>query len=746
MSMRNEPTRDGVAAPAGSPSSAAASNIATSTDSPTGAATLNGSPTHITAPNAGPAHTTAPAATTAEPIIQLTDVHAAYPGAQTEALAGITLSVMPGEYACVLGGNGSGKSTLIQVMNALVAPIAGSARIAGLDPADPAQALEIRRCTGSVFQHPEDQMVTSIVADDVAFGPENLCAPQPEIARRVHDALADVDMLEHALADPSDLSGGQKQRVAIAGALAMRPRILLLDEPAAMLDTGGRRDIQRIIARLHEQGITIVHVTHFMDDALQADRVLVLDGGNIALEGTPREVFAHRDRLRALGLDVPFYLQLQERLEELEHPCAPCTTEEELLDELARALLAPIAAAVIGRKAKHPADPAQRNATTAPNDLPGDNATNHPAATPAIAFERACFSYAAPRSAGGKRSHANPLARLLLKPRTNSSDLQATTIPWALRELTVHIEPGELTAIIGKTGSGKSTAAELACALKLPTCGSASIDGIDTANRARRRELRRHVGYVSQLPERQLFAETVYDDIAFGPRNLGLDTDEVTRRVLDAAQMLGLPTDPDFMRRSPFALSGGQQRGVALAGVLAMRQPVLVLDEPMAGLDPAGRERVRALLKQLKQQGITILLVTHDMDDVAELADRVIALDTGCAVAIGTPAEVFATALENRRNQVAAPLATGEVAQPSVNATDSATTPGIVGQALTTLGVPSATAFAARLAERIGVHTASPAETDEADDLNGWRPLTLDALAHDIALALEEVAPHGTAR
>lgn len=711
-----------------------------------------------------------------EPIIQLADVHAAYPGARTEALAGITLDVMPGEYLCVLGGNGSGKSTLVQVMNALMAPVAGSVRIDGLDAADPACAPAIRRRVASVFQHPDDQMVTSIVADDVAFGPENLCVPQLDIAERVRSALADVGMLSYANADPADLSGGQQQRVAIAGALAMRPRILLLDEPAAMLDTSGRRDIQRIVARLHRQGITIIHVTHFMDDALRADRVAVLNGGRIVLAGTPQEVFAHRSELRALGLDMPFHLQLQERLEQLGHPCRHCSTEEELLDELASQIRGGHPHGATGAATPQvcpawdaaPTGPAESSNTaespslTGPSDPAGPAdpaaADKAPRTAAAIAFEEASFSHAAPapRTRPRGKGPCAGLRRLLGSRRAQQVPAAA---PWALRNATARIAPGELTAIIGRTGSGKSTALELACALKLPTSGNVNVCGIDTADLARRRELRACVGYVSQLPERQLFAESVREDIAFGPANLGLAADDIERRVADAAAMLNLPADPDFLQRSPFALSGGQQRSVALAGVLAMRQPVLVLDEPMAGLDPAGRTRLRGLLKQLRRAGTTIVFVTHDMNDVAELADRVIALDEGRIIADGAPAKVFAPALRRICAQASCP--SSEVADATPGSVQGpASIPDT--DALAELGLPSAAAFAAHLAQRtrrigtsVAVTAATTAQTAACGTQSGSRaanepatafPLTLEELAYDIARTLEEVAAHGATR
>lgn len=536
--------------------------------------------------------------------IELHGVHAAYPGARTEAIAGIDLEIPAGQYVCVLGGNGSGKSTLLQLMNALVPPSAGRVRVFGLETAGEGNPIAIRSRCASVFQHPEDQMVTSIVADDVAFGPENLRVPQPEIARRVDAALEATGMGEFAQSDPADLSGGQMQRVAIAGALAMEPEILLLDEPCAMLDAQGRADVRAIIGRLSARGITIVHVTHFMEDALDADRAIVLERGRIAFDGMPEQAFSDEGRVRALGLEAP---------------CEP----RRILDAMkARSAVPPASSRAV--------PPASSRAAVDP-DLAflGE---------PSVVFDGVSFSYATARNPRKRRGGVLGGGK-----RTEDAPLMA---PLAVSDLSFRAFPGTLTALVGRTGSGKSTTAELACALKLPLSGTVRICGVDTADLNRRSDIRRHVGYVSQLPERQLFAETVFEDVAFGPRNLGLSDDEVSTRVRDALASVNLDPTDELLTRSPFSLSGGQQRGVALAGVLAMRQDVLVLDEPMAGLDPAGRRHVRAILHDLKRAGSTLIMVTHSMEDVAELAEQVIALDRGRTVASGTPEQVLPALLD----------------------------------------------------------------------------------------------------
>ena len=566
------------------------------------------------------------------------------PAPASPALRGITLDIRAGEHVCILGGNGSGKSTLVQLMNALLTPTAGTVRVFGMDTADPASTLKIRQQVAMVFQHPDDQLVASVVADDVAFGPENLGVPQPKIAPRVDAALRAVDMEGLAQTDPTALSGGQQQRVAIAGALAMQPRVLILDEPSAMLDEQGRRAVQGIIEELNARGTTIVHVTHFMDDALRARRVIVLDGGRVAADGTPNEVFARRGLVHELGLELPFTLQVEEDLEPLGFALPQTTDEDELADALAEELVE----REDGEDAKREAvagedrtgDKAEAAAATiAPQPAAAPRPAATPSPTPAIAFDDVSFSYVDAASARKRQRK-----RRRTRARNRRADEPLIPDPLALEHASFSVPEGSLTALVGCTGSGKSTTVELACALKLPRSGCVTVCGIDTADLSHRRELRQLVGYVSQLPERQLFAETVYEDVAFGPRNMGLDEDEVERRVCEAVAEVGLPVNDELLNRSPFELSGGQQRSVAIAGVLAMRQRVLVLDEPMVGLDPRGRAAMRALLRGLKSQGVTLLLVTHSMDDVAELADSVVVLKDSHVAAIGAPSEIFGRA------------------------------------------------------------------------------------------------------
>ena len=234
---------------------------------------------------------------------------------QQEVLHNVSISVKQGEFLCLLGHNGSGKSTLAKLMNGLLLPTEGKVFIKGMDTADEANLLTVRSCAGMVFQNPDNQTVATIVEDDVAFGPENLGVPPKEIRTRVDRALADVNMLPFAKSAVHKLSGGQKQRIAIAGMLAMQPEIMIFDEPTAMLDPIGRRDVIKSILELNrEKGITVVHITHFMEEAAMADRILVISDGSAVMEGSPREIFVQIERLRSLALDVPEMTQLADML------------------------------------------------------------------------------------------------------------------------------------------------------------------------------------------------------------------------------------------------------------------------------------------------------------------------------------------------------------------------------------------------------------------------------------------------
>lgn len=270
-----------------------------------------------------------------EPLIRFQDVSFTYArtraGEEANALSNVNLEIFEHEFVAVLGHNGSGKSTLAKHVNALLVPSSGKVVVAGLDTSVQENVWEIRQQVGMVFQNPDNQLVATTVEEDVAFGPENLGIPSAEIQRRVTESLEAVDMLRYRLHPPHQLSGGQKQRVAIAGMIAMRPKCIVLDEPTAMLDPEGRREVMTTIHRLNkEDGITVLHITHHMDEVIGADRVVVMDQGRIVLEGTPREVFSQVDLLRQLQLDVPQVTDLAQRLKKrgLPVPAGTLTVNE----------------------------------------------------------------------------------------------------------------------------------------------------------------------------------------------------------------------------------------------------------------------------------------------------------------------------------------------------------------------------------------------------------------------------------
>ena len=252
-------------------------------------------------------------------MIETKDLTFAYPaeeGKRSEpALRGVSLGIEKGSFVVVLGHNGSGKSTLAKHMNAVLLPSGGAVYVEGMDTHNQAMLLEIRRRVGMVFQNPDNQIVTTIVEEDVAFGPENLGVHPEEIRRRVNEALKAVGMEKYARSAPHMLSGGQKQRIAIAGMLAMEPEVLVLDEATAMLDPQGRREVLDIVGRLNrERGMTVVMITQYMEEALSADRVIVMAEGRLIAQGTPREVFSRGRELRANGLDLPPIAMLRDKL------------------------------------------------------------------------------------------------------------------------------------------------------------------------------------------------------------------------------------------------------------------------------------------------------------------------------------------------------------------------------------------------------------------------------------------------
>ncbi|WP_246155753.1 energy-coupling factor transporter ATPase [Ellagibacter isourolithinifaciens] len=589
------------------------------------------------------------------PIICMRDVSFTYDG-EAFALSGASVQIERGEFVCILGGNGSGKSTLAKHLNALLVPDKGQVEVCGMDTSEREHTYAIRQSAGMVFQNPDDQLVASIVEDDVAFGPENLGVPTAELRQRVTQRLEDVGLSGFEKHETHALSGGQKQRVAIAGALAMNPEILILDEASAMLDPRGRKGLMRVVRSLNNQGMTVVMITHFMEEAALADRVIVLDEGKVARVGTPQKVLVDVDALSALNLEVPFAAELSQALRRAGVPVIAAVTEEALAESVFSVFSSHAAAASSAHENAAPQGPSGGKTLTekasaspfAPKASTAAGATEcakFPASPAAstdgdvlIWLENVSFTYDAAEARRQRKAGKKPAP----KQAKWGNSPEAL---WALDNVSLKVRNGEFLGIAGHTGSGKSTLIQHMNGILHPTSGRVVAFGSDIAEKGAANDVRGRVGVVFQYPENQLFAATVAEDVAFGPRNLGLSEEEVSKRVERSLRTVGLNPE-EIAARSPFELSGGQQRRVAFAGVLAMEPEVLVLDEPAAGLDPKARKSFLDMVARLHEEGLTVVMVSHNMDDLANLCDRVAVMSEGKLLMEGAPAEVFTRAAE----------------------------------------------------------------------------------------------------
>lgn len=560
------------------------------------------------------------------------------------ALDGIDLNIEEGEFFCILGGNGSGKSTFAKHLNALLQPDAGTVCVNGMDASDPELVYDIRSTAGMVFQNPDDQLVATLVEDDVAFGPENLGVESAQIAQRVREALKAVGLVGFERHETHALSGGQKQRVALAGVLAMEPRVLILDEASSMLDPRGRKGLMKACHALHERGMTIVMITHFMEEAAEADRVAVFQAGRVAMLGTPEEILTRADELARLNLDIPASCCFGRALRAKGVPICAQVREADMVADIVQAYAERSRTGIAGRPfASDPRIP--DNVSSA---IDGADALE-----PVIEISHLSYSYslsARERRRWHKRSAAEGASN---KQALWGNDPSS---PWALSNVSLTVRRGEFLGLAGHTGSGKSTLVQHLNGLIRPQEGSVYALGLDLSSKKDAAAVKAKVGVVFQYPERQLFAETVAQDVAFGPHNLGLSQAEVARRVASSLARVGLDL-ATVGDKSPFELSGGQQRRVAFAGVLAMEPEVLVLDEPMAGLDPAARSDFLGLIDRLHRDGLTVVMVSHSMDDLANCCDRIVVMNEGTVFAEGTPAQVFAHADELKSIGLGVPAA-----------------------------------------------------------------------------------------
>lgn len=534
----------------------------------------------------------APAPERPSPILRVHEVAITHAGETTPTPADVSFDVAVGEVVLLLGPSGSGKSTLTLALDGLIphavpATVTGRIEVAGRDTAS-ASVAELSTHVGMVFQDPDAQLVTGTLLDEVAFGPENLRMPVQDVLARAERALRRVGLWERRGENPDRLSGGGRQRLAIACALAMGSPLLVLDEPTANLDPQGIDEVYAALKELVSDGAhAIVLVEHDLDAAVGfVDRVVVLDqAGRLVADGPVDAVLRDRaEELHALGVWLPTSTLAGLRLRRAGYALDPLPLTP---DELRAAL----------------------------EDAPA------PASVP--------VGRVIARKAAGMPDERPVIAVRALTLRRGRDTV--------LRDIDLDVARGEFIAVVGGNGAGKTTLVQAIAGVIVPPRRAVHIDGRDVA-RLGARELTERVGFVFQNPEHQFIAATVAAELAHGLRRRGLDDDAVRARTAEVLDRFGLSEKAES---HPFLLSGGQKRRLSVATALVTGAPVLVLDEPTFGQDRARADELLGLLSELNDAGTTIVFVTHDMQLVAEYADRLVVLADGRLIAHGSTAEVF---------------------------------------------------------------------------------------------------------
>ncbi len=512
-------------------------------------------------------------------------------GPSIHALQDVSFSIASGEYVAIIGTNGSGKTTLAKLMNGLLLPDAGEVRVMGYPTTDRSRQANVFSRIGLVFQHARDQIVASLVEEDTAFGPENLSLPRSEILARVDRSLALCGAAHLKDRQTYLLSAGETQRVALAGVLAMQPDCLIFDETTTMLDPSSRKDLLRLMHNLNRQGFTVLHITHDLDEVLNAERVLVLHDGRLVMDGEPRAIFQDERALHQLRLGVPFLLHVARELRGIFPELASFyTNEEDLLTAL----------------------------------------QSTPMHTSALPRSQSLHT----KIDGG----SHELVRFSHVSHTYMLDTPLAHT--ALEDLSFSLPQGKTVGLIGQTGSGKSTVLQHVNALLRPQQGIVESFGYDlSAPDLDVRELRKQIGLVFQNPEAQFFETYVGDEIAYAARMLGY-RGKLRDLVRTSMQTVGLDFE-EFVDRPLHSLSGGQKRRVALASYLVVQPGMLLLDEPFAGLDPATHQDMLDFVNTLDQQEKTFLVSTHNMRDLLALTRRVLVLHQGRLVFDGSVPDLF---------------------------------------------------------------------------------------------------------
>lgn len=527
--------------------------------------------------------------------------------ATEEILKGVDITIKKGEFIALLGRNGSGKTTFSKQLNAILRPSEGTVTVDEMGTKDADKLYEIRQRVGMVFQNPDNQMVAANVEEEVAFGPENLGMESDTIVARVKQALEQVRMWKRRKTAPNHLSGGQKQRIAIAGILAMHPDYIVLDEPTAMLDPKGRKEVMEALQRLNqEQEMTVILITHDMEEAALASRVILLADGQMRFDGRPEKFFGADALLAEMGMEAPLSYRVRKLIDSdvFEKKIGDARVEEATIDK--REKVAEYDKT--GREweaSSELVDKKKNKKAEAETDEKNQDL---------LSLQHVSYIYS---------------------PGTAYEKV-------ALDDVNLSLGKGEIVGLAGHTGSGKSTMIQLLNGLLKPTSGTVTFEGKDIhAKGYSGNYLRSKVGMVFQYPEHQMICDTVWEDVAFGLGKQSLTEEACNARVEEALRFVDLPEK--YYQASPLQLSGGQKRRVAIAGVLAMHPEYIILDEPAAGLDAAGKREIFDRIRRMsREQGIGVLLVSHSMEDLAEYADRIIVLDDGKKILDDRPAEVFA--------------------------------------------------------------------------------------------------------
>ena len=511
--------------------------------------------------------------------------------ATEEILKGIDLTIKKGEFIALLGRNGSGKTTFSKLLNAILRPSEGTVTVDEMGTKAADKLYEIRQRVGMVFQNPDNQMVAANVEEEVAFGPENLGMESDIIVSRVKQALEQVRMWRRRKTAPNHLSGGQKQRIAIAGILAMHPDYIVLDEPTAMLDPKGRKEVMEALQRLNqEQEMTVILITHDMEEAALASRIILLADGQMRFDGTPEDFFGADALLAKMSMEAPLSYRVREIID-------------------SKAFVEKVGCVEVGDFE------GKKNCQISENtEKETGHLTDVSKDQDLISLKHVSYIYS---------------------PGTAYEKV-------ALDDVSLTLGKGEIVGLAGHTGSGKSTMIQLLNGLLKPTRGTVTFAGKDIHVKGySRNNLRSKVGMVFQYPEHQMICDTVWEDVAFGPKRQGLSEAECQTRIQEALAFVGLPEK--YYEANPLQLSGGQKRRVAIAGVLAMQPEYIILDEPAAGLDAEGKQEIFDRIRRMsREQGIGVLLISHSMEDLAEYADRMIVLDDGKKIFDGSPVQVFA--------------------------------------------------------------------------------------------------------